>query len=392
MKVVVAPDKFRGSLSAAQAAHAIAAGLRRMVAGLDLALVPVADGGDGTIEAAVSAGYTAVPVIVRGPTGEPVQARFARRDATAIVELAEASGLRRLTAGPDPTSAAAASSYGAGELITAALDAGARRVVLGVGGSASTDGGTGLASALGVRFLDAAGNPLPAGGGALLDLSSIEVSGLDPRLGEVEFIVATDVDNPLVGAHGAARVYGPQKGADPPTVERLDQALRHLASVIYRTTGRDIAAGPGTGAAGGVAATALPLLGAVLRSGSDLMLRLLGLPEAVDGAALVITGEGSLDEQSLRGKAPHGVAQLAAAAGVSVVAIAGRVTVTEAELARAGIARAYSLTAIEPDPARSMSNAAHLVAQVAEQVARDWLPAVAGCPAAGPVTVPGRRS
>lgn len=373
MKVVVAPDKFRGSLSAPQAAQAIEDGLRRVQPDADVRRVPVADGGDGTVDAAVVAGFRAVEVTVVGPIGEPVTAVFALKGTTAVIEMAEASGLRRLPSGPSARTALSAGSYGTGQLITAALDAGADRVVLGVGGSASTDGGVGLASALGARFLDRAGQALAPGGGSLLDLASIDVSGLDPRLAGIDLILATDVDNPLVGEHGAAHVYAPQKGADPAAVSRLDDALRNLAAVVTDMTGRDVGSMPGAGAAGGIGATAVALLGATLSSGSEILLEMLGLTDLVSGAALVITGEGSLDAQSLRGKAPHGVAQVGVAHGVPVVAVAGRVEVEPGELAGAGIDRAYSLAEVEDDPARRMTHAAELLTRLAEQVARDWL-------------------
>jgi glycerate kinase len=380
VKVVVAPDKFRGSLTAPQAARAIRAGLVRVQPEADVHLVPVADGGDGTVEAAVSAGFTPARVTVTGPTGEPVSAVFALRDHTAVIEMAEASGLAKLPGRPTPHTALTATSFGTGQLITAALDAGATRIVLGVGGSASTDAGAGLATALGVRLLTTSGKAIEPGGRGLLELDSIDAHGLDPRLCTTELILATDVDNPLIGEYGAAHVYAPQKGADPVTVRLLDQALGNLAAVITTTTGQNItgqniSSMAGAGAAGGIAATAVPLLGATLRSGSDILLQMLGLPDVIAGAALVITGEGSLDAQSLRGKAPHGVAQLGAAHSVPVVAIAGRITVSQRALTAAGIRQAYSIAAIETDPARQMSHAAELVAQLSEQLAHQWLEA-----------------
>lgn len=372
MKVVAAPDKFRGSLTATQAAAAIRSGVLRARPRAHVQLLPVADGGDGTVDAAVTAGYTPIPVTVTGPAGQPVPAVFALQRTVAVIEMAQASGLGKLPGAPTATTAAA-TSFGTGELIAAALDTGATRIVLGVGGSACTDGGTGMASALGVRLLNNAGRPIASGGSALLDLSFIDASGIDPRLAAAELIVATDVDNPLLGDHGAARVYAPQKGADPATVNRLEEAMRNLAAIIVGCTGQAMSAVPGSGAAGGIAATALPLLGAVIQSGSDILLQMLGLPDAVRDAALVVTGEGSLDHQSLRGKAPHGVAHIAAAHRVLVVAIAGRLDVTPAALTQAGIHQAYGLAELEPDLPRRMSNAAELVSRTAERVALDWL-------------------
>jgi glycerate 2-kinase len=289
---------------------------------VDVVLAPVADGGDGTVDAAVAAGYERVTTTVAGPTGEPVEASFAVSGDTAVVEMADASGLRRLPSGrPAPLTA---TTYGTGELIRAALDRGVRRVVLGVGGSATTDGGAGMARALGVRFLDAEGRDLPEGGAALRRLHTIDMTGLDPRLRDVEIVVASDVDNPLTGDRGAAAVYGPQKGAGPADVEELDQALGQLASVVTQQLGVDVAGLAGAGAAGGTGFGAVAFLGASIVSGIDLLLDLAHFPTAVRDARVVITGEGSLDRQSLAGKAPWGVAQAAARAGVPVVALVGR--------------------------------------------------------------------
>jgi glycerate 2-kinase len=367
MRVVIAPDKFKGSLTAAEAAEAIAAGLRRARPKVEVVLAPIADGGDGTVDAAVAAGYERVPVTVAGPTGEPVTANFALSGPTAVVEMAEASGLRRLPGGrPAPLTA---TTYGTGELIRAALDRGARRVVLGVGGSATTDGGTGMAQALGARFLDAAARDLPPGGGALRDVATISVDGLDPRLRDVEIVVASDVDNPLTGEHGAPAVFGPQKGAGSADLEQLDAGLTRLASVAAEQLGVDLAAMPGAGAAGGTGWGAVALLGARLVSGIDLLLDLVRFADALAGADLVITGEGSLDRQSLAGKAPMGVAQAAAKAGVPVVALVGRTTLTPDEAAAAGIAEVHALTEIEPDLERSQRDAARLLAVVAQRFA-----------------------
>lgn len=373
MKVVVATDKFRGSLTGPQAAAAITAGLRRAAPGVEVVRIPVADGGEGTVDAAVAAGHQRIGATVGGPTGEPVAASIALSGDTAVVEMAEASGLGRLPAGPAPLTA---TSYGTGELILLAVDAGARRIVLGIGGSACTDGGAGMAAALGVRFLDAAGEQVPPGGAALRHLDRIDRSGLDPRLAGVEVTVATDVDNPLVGPHGAAAVYGPQKGAGPGDVRVLDEALRHYADRLADGHGTDLCDRPGTGAAGGLGVAALAFLNARLTPGVGLLLDLLGFSGAVPGAALVITGEGSLDEQSLRGKVPVGVAAAAAPYGVPVVALAGRVQVPGRALRAAGIRHAYALGDIEPDSRRWLPDAAELLERLAEHAGREWLQAV----------------
>ncbi|WP_433510009.1 glycerate kinase [Nonomuraea sp. CA-143628] len=375
--VLVAPDKFKGSLTAAEVAAHVSAGL-----GVPAIELPVADGGDGTVDAVVACGFTRVSRQVTGPTGEPVQASYARRGDTAVVELAEASGLRRLPGGLEPLTA---TSYGTGELVADAIRQGAKRIVLGLGGSACTDGGAGMAQALGARFLDAQGDELEYGGAALGRLDRIDISGFTDMSG-IEVVVASDVDNPLLGPHGAAAVYGPQKGATLEDVPILDRALGRLAAVATRTHGlagavehddvprpMGVAGAPGAGAAGGVGFAALAFLHAEVRPGIDYLLDLLGFGEQVKGARLVITGEGSLDEQSLRGKAPVGVAQAAARAGVPVVAVCGRRTLSDAELRAAGIEAAYALTDLEPDPARCMADAAALLERLAAKLAADRL-------------------
>ena len=370
MRVVVAPDKFKGSLTAAEAAEAIEAGLRRARPDVEVTRLPVADGGDGTLATMVAAGARRVPVRASGPTGEPVDAAIAVAGDTALVEMAEASGLRRLPGGrPDPLHA---TTYGTGQLISAALDLGVARLVLGIGGSATTDGGTGMAAALGARFLDAAGQPLAPGGAALLSLATIERDRLDPRLAAVQVTVACDVDNPLVGQHGAAAVYGPQKGASGEDVLLLDSALRRYARILRSELGLDLADVPGAGAAGGLGAGSIAFLGATLRPGIELVLELVGFHDAVAKADLVITGEGSLDAQSLRGKAPFGVASAAAGHGVPVVAIAGIVEAAERELRTAGFEEAHALTELEPDVQRCMDDAAELLQRLAERVGQAW--------------------
>ena len=365
--VVVAPDKFKGSLTAAEVARHVAAGLRRAVPGLSVATLPVADGGEGTLDAVISAGFRRVPVRATGPTGEPVDTAYAERDGTAVVELADVSGLARLPGGrPDPLRA---SSRGTGEVMAAALDAGCARLVLGIGGSACTDGGAGMVQALGGVLLDRDGNELPPGGAALRDLARIDLTGLHPRLREVELTVACDVDNPLLGPRGAAAVYGPQKGAGPAEIAVLDAGLARWAELVTAATGADRTETPGAGAAGGVGFAAVAVLGATLRPGIALLLDVLGFRPAVKGAALVVTGEGSLDAQTLHGKAPAGVAAAAREHGGPVVAVAGRCTLTAAELARIGIDAAYPLTDLEPDPDRCMAEAGPLLERAAELIA-----------------------
>jgi glycerate 2-kinase len=371
VRVVVAPDKFKGSLTAAQVAARVAAGLARAAPGVEVVQVPVADGGDGTLEAALSAGYRAVPVRAEGPTGEPVDTAYAERGGVAVVELADVSGLRRLPGGrPAPLTA---SSHGTGQVLGAALDAGCRRIVLGIGGSACTDGGAGMVQALGGRLVDAGGAEVGRGGAALAAVASLDLAGLHPALKQAEVVVASDVDNPLLGPRGAAAVYGPQKGASPADVAELDAALARWADAVHRATRIDAARTPGAGAAGGVGFAALAVLGARLQPGIDLVLDLVRFREALPGARLVICGEGSLDAQTLHGKAPAGVAAAARSAGVPVVAVAGRSLLSPAELEPAGILAAYPLSDLEPDPGRSMAQAGPLLERLAARVARDWV-------------------
>src|SRR5580704_12492798 len=372
MKIVVAPDKFKGSLPATQVASAIAAGLHAVLPDAELVTVPVADGGEGTVDAAVAAGFERVPVTAAGPTGDPVRSGYARRGEVAVVELAGVCGLARLPGGrPAPL---AASSFGAGEVLRAALESGARRIVLGVGGSASTDGGAGLLQALGARVLGASGELAPPlGGGALRDVAALDLTGLHATRHGAEIILAADVANPLTGPDGAAEVYGPQKGASPAEVTVLAAGLRRWAAVVAATIGTDWSQVPGAGAAGGVGFAALAVLGATRRPGIELVLDLAGFETALDGADLVITGEGSLDTQSLAGKAPVGVARAAGRHGIDVVAVAGRSTLTAAELGAAGIAAVYPLSDLEPDLERCRAEAASLLHRVGQMIARDRL-------------------
>ncbi|WP_093265543.1 glycerate kinase [Saccharopolyspora shandongensis] len=369
--VLIAPDKFKGSLTAPEVAEAVAAGLRRARPDAQVRLAPVADGGDGTVQAALASGYMSIPVRVAGPVGEPVDTEIAISGDTAVVELASASGLALLD--PEELAPLAASSEGTGEAILMALDAGARTVVLGVGGSACTDGGAGMLTVLGARVLDAADNPLPPGGGPLVRVTTVDLSGLDPRLAETEFILASDVDNPLLGERGAAHVYGPQKGADPEQVRLLDEALGNWSRAVLAAGGRDVAEQPGAGAAGGVGYGALAVLGARMRPGVDVILELIDFDRQLEGAGLVIIGEGAIDEQTLHGKGPAGVAARAREAGVPVVAIAGRCDLTPERLREAGVEAAYALTDIEPDPQRSIREAATLLVDLGERVAQDHL-------------------
>jgi glycerate kinase len=422
--VVVASDSFKGSLTSLEVADAVRAGLLDASPDAVVTVVPVADGGEGTVAAALAAGWTGVPVAVHGPTGDPGTATLAVRARAAgvllspgrvatplgiassrdpatpdhvvgpvvVVELADACGLGRLPGGvPAPLTA---SSRGLGEALRAALDLEPEVVVVGVGGSASTDGGAGMLAALGARLLDAHGQDLPDGGAALADLDRLDLSGLDPRLGRARWVLAADVDSPLLGPAGAAAVFGPQKGATPGEVVRLEAALGHWAEVLTaalhvpESTNRSQQAHPavpestnrsrqahlpGAGAAGGVGFALLAVLGAERRRGVDVVLDLIGLDEHLVGTGLVVTGEGALDTQTLAGKAVAGVAQRARAHGIPVVAVCGRLSLDDAALSSLGVRAAYALSDLEPDPDHSITDAAELLRRTGRRIAQEWL-------------------
>jgi glycerate kinase len=381
-RVLIAPDKFKGSLDAADVAARVAAGLIRSGFAGEVAALPVADGGDGTVASAVAAGYLRVDEDVPGPVGNVVTASFALLGGTAVIEAAQACGLSLLA--PGELAPLTATSRGVGELIAAATRMGAKRVVLGVGGTATTDGGAGLIQALGARLMDGQ-LQLPPGGAALARLTRIDMSRLRDLTG-VEFLLASDVDNPLLGPSGAAAVYGPQKGASPADVALLEAGLARWADVAEAAasprspdsgggSANAIRDAPGAGAAGGIGFAALLFLGARMRPGIELLLEMISFGQHLAGARLVITGEGSLDQQTLHGKAPAGVARAAAAhdPAMPVIAVAGRCTLSAARLREAGIWAVYPLTDLEPDLARCIAEAGPLVERAAEQIAADWL-------------------
>lgn len=376
--MLLAPDKFKGSLDAVGVAAAVARGLAEVRPDVVVASVPVADGGDGTLAAASAWGFARVPVTVTGPTGECVETSYARRGSVAVTELADACGLGRLPSGT--FAPLTASSRGLGEVIALAQGAGCREIIVGIGGSASTDGGSGLLGALGVAIYDSSGARLPDGGGPLADVARVDLSSLRDRVraclgggGGARLVVACDVDNPLTGPTGAAAVYGPQKGATPEEVALLDSALDRWADVVRAAVGVDHRARPGAGAAGGVGFATLAVLGAELRSGTDLMLDLVGFDEQLDGCDLVITGEGSLDEQTLHGKAPMGVAARARARDIPVVAVCGRCVLSAEQLRGVGIAASYSLLEIEPDQDLCLAEPARLLERVGAEIGRRHL-------------------
>jgi glycerate kinase len=370
--IVIAPDKFKGTLTASEVAAGVAAGLAAARPGTKTVAIPVADGGDGTVDAAVAAGYRRVRFGVRGPLGGSVTAAFGLLDGTAVIEAAQACGLTLLPEGE--MAPLTATSRGVGELIVAAVRMGAKTVVLGLGGTATTDGGAGLVQALGARLLDAGKMELQGGGGALGNLTQLDMSRMVDLSG-VEFLLASDVNNPLLGPAGAAAVYGPQKGASPQDVAILEARLTSWADAAETAVGRTARDLPGAGAAGGIGFAAQLFLRARMRSGIELLLEMAAFTERLDGARLVITGEGTLDEQTLHGKAPVGVARAAAAHDprVPVIAVAGVCTLSPAQLEQAGIARAYALTDIEPDIARCRAEPGPLLELLAMRIAEDWL-------------------
>jgi glycerate kinase len=373
MKIVIAPDSFKESLSAAGVARALARGLRQALPEAELIECPLGDGGEGTLDAVLAATDGEVrEAQVTDPLGEPVTARWGwlAEQRTAFVEMASASGLELVPKARRDVRVA--TSRGTGELLQAALDAGAERLVLAIGGSATNDGGAGLLQALGARLLDAQGQALAPGGAALANLASIDLAALHPRLAEVAVVIAADVDNPLCGPQGASHIFGPQKGASPEQVLELDGALAHFATVTAATLGRDVREQPGAGAAGGVGFAALAFLQATFRPGIEVVADLVGLEEALVGADLALTGEGRLDGQTLRGKTPAGVLRLAQRHGVPVVAVAGSLGEGYDALYEQGLAAAFSLVSGPLSLDEALAQAEVLLERTARDIGRLW--------------------
>jgi len=373
MKIVIAPDSFKDSLSAQAVADAIASGLAEVWPDAELVKCPMADGGEGTIEAVLDACEGQwMSAQVSGPLGDSVDAHWGwlAQSRTAIIEMAMASGLQLLTRAQ--RDACLTSTEGTGQLISAALDAGAQRVILAIGGSATNDGGSGMLSALGARFLDRDEQPLMRGGRALADLARIDLSVMDPRLANVRVEIAADVDNPLCGPNGASHIFGPQKGASPDQVLALDAALGHFADHSARTLGRDLRDSPGSGAAGGMGFAAKAYLNASFRAGVEVVADLTGLEQALVGADLVITGEGRFDAQTLRGKTPLGVARLAQRQQVPVIVLAGTLGEGYEQLYQHGISAAFALTSGPMDLEQACREAPRLLHERARDVARVW--------------------
>lgn len=373
MKVVIAPDSFKDSLDAAGVARAIGAGLAEVWPDAERVECPMADGGEGTMDAILAASHGELRrQVVRGPLGDSVEAGWGwlAESRTAIIEMAQASGLQRVPT--DQRDACRSSTWGTGELIAAALAAGATRIVLAIGGSATNDGGSGMLRALGLRLLDADGQALEEGGLALGRLARIDASDLDPRLAEVQVEVAADVDNPLCGPNGASAIFGPQKGASPAQVQALDQALGHFADLCAQLLGDDVREFPGCGAAGGMGFAAKAFMGAQFRPGVEVVAELAGLDALVQGADLVITGEGRFDAQTLRGKTPMGVARVAKRHGVPVVVLAGTLGEGYQQLYAHGIDAAFALASGPMSLEQACVQAAQLLQARATDVARLW--------------------
>lgn len=327
MKIVIAPDSWKESLSALDVARAIEDGFREIFPTAEYVCLPVADGGEGTVEAMVAAsGGRIINVTVRGPLGEPVAAFYGLSGdgKRAIIEMAAASGLERVP--PASRNPRITTSWGTGELIRHALDYGVEHIIIGIGGSATNDGGAGMLQALGVRLLDRRGVSLPQGGAALAELARIDASGIDPRLAACRVEVACDVTNPLTGPDGASAVFGPQKGATPEMVQELDRVLAHFATLIFRDLNKSVSTLAGGGAAGGMGAALWAFCGGVLRPGCEIVTEALNLDALVADASLVITGEGRIDSQTIHGKVPVGVARVAKRYGLPVIGIAGSLT------------------------------------------------------------------
>lgn len=371
MKIVIAPQDFKGSISAQKVAEAIASGIRRVLPDAETVMVPLSDGGDGIVDALVySTGGKIMTTKVTGPFGKKVMAKWGilGNKVTSVVEMSKASGITLVPKGKlNPLTA---TTYGTGELIRSALDVGCRKLITGIGGSATNDGGTGMAQALGVKFLDSEGQELPWGGAALINLSRVDISRLDSRLAKCQVMVACDVANPLCGEEGASMVYGPQKGATDEMCQRLDAALSHYAEVLKRDLDVEVKDMPGAGAAGGLGAGLVAFLSAELRSGIEIVSEAVGLDNYLKGASLVFTGEGRIDTQTLFGKTVSGVAERAKRLKVPVVAIVGEIAGDSREFYAHGIDAVMSITPGPVSLRKAMSNAEKLTADAAERALR----------------------
>lgn len=374
MKIVIAPDSFKGSLTAKEAGDAIRRGMKKVVPKANIVVVPMADGGEGTLQCLIDAtGGRLLHTVVKNPIGIEIPASYGilGDGHTCVIEMATASGLYLID--EDQRNPLYTTTYGFGQLIRAGLDQGCRRFILGLGGSATNDGGAGMLQALGFRLLDAHGQQIGYGGGAVGNIAAIDTSEADPRLAESTYIAACDVTNPFVGPNGASFVFGPQKGATPEMVRQLDDNLRHFADVIHATQGISIHELPGAGAAGGVAGAILALLNGALSSGFDIVKEVAKLEHWVQDADLVFTGEGQVDYQTAQGKTPCGVARVAKAYGVPVVVLAGSVGHGMETLYQQGVTAVLSIVNQPMPLSLAMEQAADLLEMTAEQVMRIFL-------------------
>jgi len=373
LKIVIAPDSFKGSISAMDAAKAIEKGVKRAGANIETVLIPVADGGEGTLESLVAAtGGRKVPLEVVGPLGLPVQAEYGwlGDGKTCVIEMASASGLCLV---PDEQkNPLLTTTFGTGELIRSALDEGCRQFILAIGGSATNDGGIGMLQALGLKLLDASGKRVGHSGGELDKIASIDDTDWDSRIAESTFLIASDVQNPFIGKQGASHVFGPQKGATPEMVELLDQYMTHWADVVEEKTGVHLHDLPGAGAAGGIGGAFQAFFPATMRRGIDIVIEFTGLRQALEGADAVITGEGQIDFQTASGKTPMGIAQEAQRVGIPAFVLAGSIGRGIEELYQYGITSIHSIVSGPMSLEESMNRSAELLAGRAEQVIRTY--------------------
>jgi len=376
MKILAAPDKFKGSMSASKAAEMIEQGIRTVITDAEIFKFPLSDGGEGLVESlAGKPGGAVKTASVTGPLGDKVDAVFGLTDGgrTAVIEMAAASGLALVP--EEKRDPAITTTYGTGELILAALNQGCEKLIIGIGGSATNDGGAGMARALGAKFLDRNGRPLREGGADLIRLESIDISGLDSRLKKIEVLVASDVDNPLTGPRGASHIYGPQKGATPAMVDKLDRALKNYARVIKKDLGLEVENIPGAGAAGGLGTGLITFLQARLLSGIELVLDALEIDRYLPGCHLLITGEGKLDLQSTYGKAPVGIARKAKEHRVPVIALTGQLEGNTENFHREGITACFAIANGPLDLEESMRKGPELLKTKTAELIRIWIAA-----------------
>jgi glycerate kinase len=367
MKIVIAPDSFKGSATSQEVSQWIKSGILSVIPECETTIIPIGDGGEGTLNAVIGAGFQKISVDVMGPSRNTVRASFGMRNDVALVELAEASGLAVLR--NNIRIPLTATSYGTGQLISSAINHGARKIILAVGGSATTDAGAGALQALGASLKDRHGKEIGFGGAALTECATIETDSMDPRIKDVEFILASDVTNPLTGPDGAARVYGPQKGAKPAHVIRLQKALEHFASLV----GETYSSSPGAGSAGGFGFMALTFLGARRESGINTVLQLVEFERHLSQADLVITGEGKFDSQSLQGKAPLGILRIASRHGVPVVLICGQSSLNSSGEFNSEFKSIRTLISLEPDKKECFKNPRPIIEKISASIAKELI-------------------